>query len=372
MRLQWHWIFVVLAGAGLTTAEDAAPSPQASAQRLKAAVFVRNGSGANYRDRTDGLATSVAAKLAGRGFSVIDPSEVLPPSGSAGKGDAKGGVAAKDLDGPALDASMLRISQMIGADCLVVATIESANTTIRRFKGKGTNYGTDIEVETHTLRVALRVLDGRKGGTVYGDQVNAEERRPILGKLEERDDGIETRLLDQCATKIAEKIPPATSLEPAAAGPSQTVELSVECNVEGAAVELDGAALGSAPGRFRAEPGIHRMKVSREFCRTWDRTVNVQEGQNFKTRLELTEEGLARFKDIETFNLEMAKSRQEMDLQRKSAEATIEAMREQSEADAYLKKRTAEGAKGFLEGSHIRIEHGNQPEESGEDKERER
>jgi len=45
-------------------------------------------------------------------------------------------------------------------------------------------------------------------------------------------------------------------------------------------VELDGIAIGSAPGSFQGFPGLHKLRLSREGFDSWERTVNLYDGQN--------------------------------------------------------------------------------------------
>jgi hypothetical protein len=47
-------------------------------------------------------------------------------------------------------------------------------------------------------------------------------------------------------------------------------------------VELDGVALGSAPGIIPGRPGLHKIRLSREGFDPWERTINIYDGQNLR------------------------------------------------------------------------------------------
>jgi hypothetical protein len=66
-------------------------------------------------------------------------------------------------------------------------------------------------------------------------------------------------------------------------------------------VELDGVALGSAPGLFQARPGLHKLRLSREGFKDWERTINVVDGQQLRVALQMSDAGYARWKDNMAF-----------------------------------------------------------------------
>jgi len=66
-------------------------------------------------------------------------------------------------------------------------------------------------------------------------------------------------------------------------------------------VELDGVALGSAPGAFQAYPGLHKLRLSREGFDSWERTINVYDGQTLRVALQMSPEGYARWADTTAF-----------------------------------------------------------------------
>ena len=66
-------------------------------------------------------------------------------------------------------------------------------------------------------------------------------------------------------------------------------------------VELDGIALGSAPGAFQAYPGLHKLRLSREGFDDWERTVNIYDNQTLRVALQMSAAGYARWADTTAF-----------------------------------------------------------------------
>lgn len=101
--------------------------------------------------------------------------------------------------------------------------------------------------------------------------------------------------------------PVITSLAPGAAAPAMSmanpagnpfhggtgaelVPVTIEADVEGAEVEVDGAYVGNAPSTRRLAPGSHTVTV-REGALVWERTLNVQAGDNLRVRAKLNQVG---------------------------------------------------------------------------------
>ena len=77
--------------------------------------------------------------------------------------------------------------------------------------------------------------------------------------------------------------------------------------VGGVSVELDGAVIGSSPGPFRATPGLHQIKVFRQWMKPYFATVNVSEGMNLHVALEMSEEGMAKWGSLEALRADVAR-----------------------------------------------------------------
>ena len=74
-------------------------------------------------------------------------------------------------------------------------------------------------------------------------------------------------------------------------------------------VELDGVAIGSAPGEFKGRPGLHKLSLSREGFDTWSRTVNIYEGQKLSVALQMSQPGYERWKETTSFLSELDNTR---------------------------------------------------------------
>jgi len=334
---------------------------------LRAAIFVQNRAGKDFQDKLDVLNDMISTRLTEKGFSIIDKNDVVAKFRESRESDeavantikaltdlTKSGKTETTVENAITGASALRISQMIGADYLVFATINSAGQEKRKFKGQGTIVGTDSEVTIHNLRIALKVLEGNQGGSVYGDVVTVSEKVAALQNLETESTDIINKLLNDGAVKIAENITDKVErIRTVKVKSIPTVEFSIKSNIEDATVELDGAAIGSAPGRLNAAPGLHQMRITKEFFSTWEKTINIFPNQVLSVSLELSEEGARRFKDIETFKQAMAQQKQDMELEKQGTEAAIGIAKEQSAADADAKRKIAEGEKKKREQSYI-------------------
>jgi hypothetical protein len=313
---------------------------------LKAALLVQNRAGAQYQAQTDQLNDYITAHLTEKGFAILDKDLVLGKFREAGTDSekqpvrdvadvmhlAKNEVAPEDASS---GASALRVAQSTGADYVVMASLTSVGQDNKVFHGQGTAYKTDLEVHDVTVHVSLKVLEGASGSTLYSDTVAETKRIGCSEFISCMSTEVFNQLLDQAAAKVSDHVAskvPRLQLQKVAK--ADLVEFSVKSNVEGSAVEVDGAAMGTAPGTFKTTPGIHQMRVSRERYATWEKTVNIAgNGQTFNVALELSDEGLHRDK----------------------RQAGVDIAKEQSAADAKSKVMISEGEKTKRENSYIKF-----------------
>jgi len=103
------------------------------------------------------------------------------------------------------------------------------------------------------------------------------------------------------------------------------VTFTVSTNIPSVDVFIDGMVIGSTgkETEFQATPGIHQLKLGKEFIKSWEKTVNIINDAKYSVTLELSAEGLARFQSIQKFNLAL-----------KAGEASIDVVKEQSKAQA--------------------------------------
>ena len=337
---------------------------------LRAAIFVQNRAGKDTADKVGVLNDMISTRLTARGFSIIDQNEVafrFQETKTEHKTEAANDLSSAlktalleliqkketktTVESTITDASALRIAQMLGADYLVFATINSVGSERKEFKG----YGIENTVIVQTLRVALKVSDGGQGGSLYGDMVTVSETTPENEFLKIRSDDTLNKLLDNAAVQVANNIESKTeSIRQAKPVALAGAEITINSNIEGSSIALDGAVIGVLPNKFTVPAGLHQMSVTKEFCKPWERTVNLFNGQTLSVTLELSDEGIKRYKDIEKFKLQIAREQQQQELDKKQTEAAIDIAREQSTAGAYATEKIAEGEKKKREESYIR------------------
>lgn len=66
-------------------------------------------------------------------------------------------------------------------------------------------------------------------------------------------------------------------------------------------VEVDGVAVGSAPGKLQVKPGLSKLRLTRDGYQTWERTINAVEGQTINVAMQMSPEGLARWQQLTAF-----------------------------------------------------------------------
>ena len=359
-------LWALMLGATTVMATDSTNMPAAGL--LRAAIFVQNRASPDFQKSVDTLNDLITTKLTEKGFSIIDKDVVIPAFSESrdDQGGARLDQKAK-VDGMAVtkteatvenvltSASALRIAQMINADYLVVATINSAGHETREFKGQDTAYGGDMKATIYTMRIALKVLEGRQGGTVYGDIVTATEKVAKTQNYESDSTDIVNKLLDNGSTLIADRVTSAIPRirESLLATAPVATEFSVGCNIVNSTVELDGAVIGTTPGRFRAVPGLHKLRISHEWYATWDKMANVYSNQALNIDLELSTDGFQRFQRVEEFKAALQKEYQEIALKGLVVTSQVAIAKVQSDAEAYSKMRISEGEKTMREHSWI-------------------
>lgn len=307
-----------------------------------AALFVQNRAGAKLEAQLDAFNDLLGARLTDAGFEVIRYQDVLNRFAESRRAEDAQALrqfvelvqTAKSegtVDGPAPEASALRTAQLLETDFLVFASLVSLGENRTSVQA----YGTTQEATTTTLRLALRVLAGDTGAQIFGDVIVVSEKIAQNAFVQTAADDLLNDLLDRGATELAArvadrraKIAAAAPAEPALAG------VTVTASAPGAAVEVDGVVIGTAPGTFRIRPGVHEVRVTKEGYATWEKSVAFADGMELNVPLELSAAGLARKGELE-------------------AQAIA---REQSEADAFATKTVAGGVGQSASNSYIRLE----------------
>ncbi len=331
------WIGVLLAVVLGVSAAQAAP---------RAALFVQNRAGANLEGQLDTFNDLVSTRLTDAGFEVIRSQDVMDRF--AESRDAQSQQVLRQAvevlqtvksegtaDEPTQAASALRLAQMMNADYLVFASLVSMGEN----KTSVQAYGQSQQQTVTTLRLALRVLEGGDGAQLYGDVIAVSEKIAQTANIQVQAGDQVNSLLDRGAVELAGRVQGSMAkIEAAKPAPTALANVTVSTTAEGATVEVDGVAVGSAPGAFQLRPGVHRMRVVKEGYATWEKSVNVVDGQTFNVAMEMSAEGLARKGELEE-------------------QARIDAIaREQSAADAQAKTTLAGGEAAQSSNSYIRLE----------------
>ncbi len=289
----------------------------------KIAIFVKNQTRTpGMDDEVDGVRDRISAELAGAGLIVLDKAEIADGFNrfKVTTAEERAGL----VEGIFTGGSTVRVAQMLGCDYIMLVSIIGASHTMRD--------AGDKPVTIFTLRMSTKVNEAAQGSSVYGS--NWSNKLPVPGKYTDGTDGLNyyNDLIDQWSQatgqEIAEKMP---SWRRAAPADAALVDFSVSSTVDelikglesgvrapnelldemkrlvgGVTVEIDGATVGSSPGTFKAAPGLHQMRVTRQWMQPWQQTVNIQPGSNFRVALELSDAGLQRYRSLEGFRAAVA------------------------------------------------------------------
>ena len=299
----------------------APPPPPPPARTPVMAIFVKNHTKtAGMDDQVDGIRDRLAAEVSGMDFVVMDSAEI----GAAFNrykittAEERAGLIAGLFTG----GSVTRVAQMLGADYILTASIIGASQ-MNRIAG-------DRAVTIYTLRMATKVLDATTGGSVYGK--NWSNKQPVPqgngdDAMGHYDDLIDMWVQDTGAELAAARprwrAPVAntaamvpftvtTTIDATIAPLAATVDASKAVQEElrvvagGITVEVDGAAVGSSGGTFYALPGLHQLRVSRQWMTPWVGTVNIMSGAVFNVALELSDEGFRHYRNKEALRAELA------------------------------------------------------------------
>ncbi|MEI6055992.1 MAG: PEGA domain-containing protein [Lentisphaerota bacterium] len=359
-----------------------AASVQTQPAQLVTAIFVRNTGGKDLNSEIDTFNNTLSSKLTDKGFAIMDWNDIVQKFTESNEtedniykytrsfmavatttqsndsvtaftektksSEPQDSMTEKTKAGGITKSSSLRISQMLGAKYLIVATMGHLGHEKRIFKGEDTMYKTNNQVDIYTMPMTVRVLDGDSGQSIYGDTLVASTQIYQNASIEIVMNNIIDKLIDSgtalLADNIAKKI---NQIRAAALQLSTPVQFSIDCNVKGATAELDGAAIGSPPAAFSAKPGLHQLRITREYFVPWEQTVNIYANQKLTISLEFTTEGQAKYKDLTAFN-------QAQELEKARTYAEIGIAEQQSQADADVKENVSSGQEVFLKNSYIR------------------
>ena len=374
-----------LAAALFATGKTAA----AEVQR-KVAIIVENRADASLNDKVSVLEDLVTSRVAGKGFAIISRDvtlNALKTYTTAGvTADVKSATTAKatlspdhvtahtevaESDSAKISAtpdttqldqnlsdntSALRLAQNLGADFILIPSITGYGTEKKSYNGNGIQ---TLNV-THRLRVSYKIVEAGEGGAVHGGSFVSENTTRDSANLQADSTDTLNSLLDDAADQLAEAIVASGKSLPTEVAKAAQVTFKVVCtmtdprqqpilidslkldtggkvygpNFAGGTmqpfdvtVELDGVAIGSAPGEFKAAPGLHKLRLSREDFQDWVKTVNIYNGQSLRVALNMSKAGYERWKDTFDFLVSLESSRKLTDAEVKRLEGVAQMLR---------------------------------------------
>ena len=286
------------------------------------AIFVANRAGKIGDTELGALEDYITARVTELNVHVISGETALNAVGSMAP-DAKVNALDAQL---AQSTSAVRLAQTLSASHLLQVSLsgfESNKKTIDAYGVKTTN-------DERTVRVTYKILDGTTGASLAADTVRVTKiyQQSDQGMSDEHS-SVVNGLLDEAAGKVAASLKRqidrgriTTSAAQGMVAITLTTELTdvfvpdVRIGVENAVniseskfkvsalaatVEIDGIAVGTAPGQLEVKAGLHKLRVVREGFKPWERTVNFTNGQKLNVGLEMSDAGYARWKDATAF-----------------------------------------------------------------------
>lgn len=289
-------------GAAVGAAEGAA-----SASAVRLAIFVQDVA-PNVPDQKvevlgsmlGSLLSSPDVEVIGREVVLNAVSELASAGPNRGTGDPKVTEVQRLLSD---QASALALSRMLGADGLILATIDSLTEDERRFDDP--SIGTATAVVISTLMTSWSVVDGSTGGSVDSGMATARAQVRNTAELR-RSPAFLDDLLRDASRQIAPSVQRALRLggrRPAAPASS---EVAVRIGIEmldmtvpevvdrggewfitanrfplvpvGCNVLVDGVLAGTAPGEVRMTRGPHRLRIERPGIDPVDQFIVAREG----------------------------------------------------------------------------------------------
>ena len=299
----------------------------AVSKTFSAAVVISNRAGKDYDDKISVLEDLLSARITDLGFSLLSREVVVDNLRKFDPNSVSAARPADSLDAQLTDqSSALRLAQNMGADYIVQASIASYAATKRTV----TAYGNTLNNYDYTLRVTYKILDASGGGSLTGDVAKATRTEQATANASSEVQGIFDDLLDEATAQITSSLRTRiaagkiTAPKPAATLVTITIMPEaadlfipdVRINAENvvtvgeskfkvtplnATVEVDGVAVGTAPGKITLRPGFSKLRISREGFDTWERTISASEGQVLNVAMKMSAAGYARFKDATSF-----------------------------------------------------------------------
>ena len=335
--------------AGATTA-------QVIPQRYSAAIFVKNRPADVSAEKVMVLEDYIAAQVDKFCFTTVSREDTLNAVARFATAGANVGTnvdSAKDLDRILSDeTSALRLAQQMGVDYILIASI----TAYINDRQQTEAYGATTDIRSAQLDVTYRLLGRAQGQVITSDSVTATEKVRQSPNLKQERDLIDV-VIRRCAQEIGESVGKRCS-EATVTSPSTLpaeVPFRIVCTMQdmtipgvvtdaatgryvvsgvnwnllptNAAVEIDGLVVGNAPEMLNVFPGLHKVSITCEGFRPWNRTINVRPGMSLSVPLQLTDEGLIRWRSQLAFMQSLTERQQLVDAEVDRIRAAAEYIR---------------------------------------------
>lgn len=370
-----------LFATGNIFAADTAVAPQ-----RKVLIIVENRADAALNDKVSVLEDLVTSRVAGKGFAVVsrdvainalktysalgvsaNTKSATTVKATSSPDHATANVEVGQTDSAKLAAtpettkldqalsdntSALRLAQNLGVDFILIPSITGYGTEKKAYTGNGIQ---TLNV-THRLRVSYKIAEANEGGAVRGGTFVSEKTMRDTASLQTDSTDTLNELLADAADQLADAITTGAKTLPTEVAKAAMVNFSIACTMTDprqqpilmsavsvsadnkviatnqpiavqpidVTVELDGVAIGSAPGDFKGRPGLHKLRLSREGFADWERTVNIYDGQKLRVALQMSDDGYAKWKDTTGFLSTLDNDRKLTDAEVKRIEGIAE------------------------------------------------
>ncbi len=289
----------------------------------KAAIFIANRVGKSMDDKMMVLEDMVTAKATEGGFQIISREIAADAMRSFDAATASAGRPANSLEAKLTDqSSALRIAQNLGADYLLLATITSLGDAVRSITIP--NSGDKLKIHETTLRLTYRILDGQTGASLATDTITEKDQTGQTEGATVVNNDLVNTLLDNASNKLADSLKSRVAQNAVATPSAQASMVAVTFKVEAAdllipdvrvdkdntiaisesklkiyplsvTVEVDGVAVGTAPGTVKLRPGFSKIRLTREGFKPYQQMINAYDGQVITAAMMLNEEGYSRW-----------------------------------------------------------------------------
>lgn len=289
---------------------------------ITVAIFVANRTGDVGKNDMGALEDYITGSVTDLDVSVISGETAMDAVSSMAPGGRE-----TSLDRQlSQSTSAVRLAQALGANYLLQVTLTGFDSNKRKINA----YGVKSTNDERTARVTYKILDGVTGASLAASTVRVSKVYQNTDTSSDERSSVVNALLDEAAQKVAVKLKRQIDRGRIRVATKQAADVTVTLTTEladlyipdvrinaentisiseskfkvstlNATVEVDGLAVGTAPGKITVKPGLHKLRVVREGYKPWVRTVNFTNGQTLNVALEMSSAAFARWKDATEF-----------------------------------------------------------------------